>query len=601
MAIFSFSKGFQSIRFKIFSPLIGLILLLLLLAVFFVYRATDRRLNAYFDRTIALNAAYINDELNRMKDNAIRAGEWFEYSPRLAQAAQDYDHAAVVALGRTAMQAFGLHYFVVTDTQGNVVARAHAPESFGDNIGQQQGIIRALSGQKSVGIEEGREVRLSVRAGSPLRNEQGEIVGAISTGFVIGDTRFVDHFKSAINVEVTVFLGNTRYQTTITDASGNRIIGTQLGIPLIENRVLEHGETFYGRSSIQGRPYKAVYLPLRDVNNTIIGMIFAGAEMSVINNLTWGIISNMLILFLILGSLITATIAWIINRSVITPIVSLVSSSEEIAEGNLQVKIDTHSKDEVGRLAQAQQKMLASLRRIIEQVHDVANHLSAASQQMSSSAQLISKGANDQASSVEEVSASMEEMSSSITHNTDNARVTERIAKVSVQDIQKGNASALESAQSMKAIAEKISIISEIASQTNLLALNAAVEAARAGEQGRGFAVVAAEVRKLAERSHVAAAEIIRQAREGVEISEKAGSMLQNIVPEIEKTSQLVQEIASASQEQNSGADQINHALLQLSQITQENASASEELASSAEELSAQAGNLQDMIAFFKI
>jgi methyl-accepting chemotaxis protein len=211
----------------------------------------------------------------------------------------------------------------------------------------------------------------------------------------------------------------------------------------------------------------------------------------------------------------------------------------------------------------------------------------------------MSQGASEQASSAEEISSSMEEMVSNIQQNTDNAQQTEKIALSAVDGIRKGNQSVSVAVESMKNIASKIKIINDIAFQTNILALNAAVEAARAGEHGRGFAVVAAEVRKLAERSKVAADEIDHLSKSGVDVSVQAGEQLSNIVPEIEKTSRLVQEIAAASIEMNSGAGQVNNAIQQLNQVTQQNAAASEEMATSSEELSSQADQLKDLIAFF--
>ncbi|MFW6248757.1 MAG: methyl-accepting chemotaxis protein, partial [Bacteroidota bacterium] len=204
-------------------------------------------------------------------------------------------------------------------------------------------------------------------------------------------------------------------------------------------------------------------------------------------------------------------------------------------------------------------------------------------------------------SSAEEVSSSMEEMASNIQQNTDNSQQTEKIAIKAADSIKEGNESTEVSVKSMKDIAEKISIINDIAFQTNILALNAAVEAARAGEHGKGFAVVAAEVRKLAERSKVAADEIDDLSRNGVSISEKAGQQLADIVPEIEKTAKLVQEISAASIEQNSGAEQVNSAIQQLNQVTQQNAAAAEEMATSSEELAGQADQLKDLIGFFSI
>ena len=245
--------------------------------------------------------------------------------------------------------------------------------------------------------------------------------------------------------------------------------------------------------------------------------------------------------------------------------------------------------------------MVDKLKSIVAEIRRGSDNIASASMQMSSSSQQMSQGASEQASSAEEVSSSMEEMTANIQQNTENAKETEKIAQKSADGVNQGNASSEISVKAMQKIAEKITIVNDIAFQTNILALNAAVEAARAGEHGKGFAVVAAEVRKLAERSKVAADEIDQLSKNGVQVSVDAGKMLAEIVPEIEKTSKLVQEISAASIEQNSGADQVNSAIQQLNQVTQQNAAASEEMATGAEELSGQADQLKEIIGFFKI
>jgi methyl-accepting chemotaxis protein len=219
---------------------------------------------------------------------------------------------------------------------------------------------------------------------------------------------------------------------------------------------------------------------------------------------------------------------------------------------------------------------------------------------MTSTAQQLSQGATEQAAAAEESTSSMEEMSSSIQQNADNARQTDKIASKAAEDARSSGNAVVRTVSAMKQVAEKISIIEEIARKTDLLALNAAVEAARAGEHGKGFAVVASEVRKLAERSQTAAAEISRLSIDGVQIAEGAGQLLTKLVPDIQKTAELVREIAAASAEQSTGATQVNKAIQQLDQVIQQNSAASEEMASTAEELSSQAEVLQSTIAFFK-
>jgi len=292
---------------------------------------------------------------------------------------------------------------------------------------------------------------------------------------------------------------------------------------------------------------------------------------------------------------------FVVTRSVIRPLLYAVDVTNRVADGDLTVEIEATSNDEPGMVLKSMQEMVAKLKHIVGDVKGASNNVASGSQEMSSTSEQMSQGATEQAASAEEASASMEQMASNIKQNADNAMQTEKIALKSAEDAREGGEAVSQTVSAMKQIAEKINIIEEIARQTDLLALNAAIEAARAGEHGKGFAVVASEVRKLAERSQSSAAEISKLSSSSVEVAEKAGEMLQTIVPDIQKTAELVQEIAAASNEQNSGADQINKALQQLDQVTQQNATASEELASTSEELSGQAGQLQSTISFFKL
>ena len=274
--------------------------------------------------------------------------------------------------------------------------------------------------------------------------------------------------------------------------------------------------------------------------------------------------------------------------------------SRKISDGDLTVAMDLPVKNENSVYA-ILKKMVEKLQAVVTDVTMAAHNVAAGSQQLSASSEEMSQGATEQAAAAEEASSSMEEMAANIRQNADNAIQTERIAVKSADDARTGGESVAKTVTAMRDIADKISIIEEIARQTNLLALNAAIEAARAGEHGKGFAVVAAEVRKLAERSQNAAAEISELSASSVEVAEQAGAMLERMVPDIQRTAELVQEITAASKEQDTGAEQVNRAIIQLDQVIQQNASASEEMASTAEELSSQAEQLQETIAFFQV
>lgn len=327
-----------------------------------------------------------------------------------------------------------------------------------------------------------------------------------------------------------------------------------------------------------------------------------------------------------------------VTRSITQPILEVVAYAEKLAEGENNLNIPMRGQDETGMLFTAMRKMVASngdmiaaaagiaggdlrvrvtprsdrdelgkalsnmidkLTEIMTEVRTGASALTVASTQVSASAQSLSQGTSQQASSVEETTSSLQQMSASITQNAENSSQMEAMAVKGTTDVDESAQAVRQSVEAMSKIAEKISIIEEIAYQTNLLALNAAIEAARAGDHGRGFAVVATEVRKLAERSQAAAKDIGSLATSSVEVAQRSGRLLTDLVPTIRRTADLVREVAAASNEQSAGVSQINKAMTLVDQVTQRNASASEELASTAEEMAAQAEALQQTIAFF--
>ena len=289
-----------------------------------------------------------------------------------------------------------------------------------------------------------------------------------------------------------------------------------------------------------------------------------------------------------------------INKLLRKPLDKSIMQVNELSKGNLNLNIEkSDAKHELGVLTNSIHHLRGRLFEIIQDIVNNADNLVGASQHMSSASQQLSEGANEQASSIEEVSSTMEEIAANIQQNTENAQQTDKISQEANAGIKEVAEKAKKSVEANQKIAEKITIVSDIAFQTNILALNAAVEAARAGEHGKGFAVVAAEVRKLAERSKTAAEEIVALAHDSLEQAQSAGGVMMEVIPKIENTSKLIQEIAAASLEQNNGATQVNNAIQQLNTVTQQNASASEEISTSAEELAGQSVQLRDVVEYF--
>ena len=284
---------------------------------------------------------------------------------------------------------------------------------------------------------------------------------------------------------------------------------------------------------------------------------------------------------------------------IVLPVNEAVDVLKEMEKGDLTKTVKGDYKGQLKDFKDTVNNTLEKLSQVISEVNSAASNIASASEEVSATAQNMSQASAEQAASVEETSASIEEMSASINQNTENAKVTDGMATQASSEAVRGGEAVKETVSAMKSIAGKIGIIDDIAYQTNLLALNAAIEAARAGEHGKGFAVVAAEVRKLAERSQIAAQEISELAEGSVDMAESAGKLLDTIVPSIKKTSDLVQEITAASEEQSTGVNQINVAVNQLNQVTQQNAASSEELAATSEQMSAQAAQLQELMSFF--
>jgi methyl-accepting chemotaxis protein len=316
---------------------------------------------------------------------------------------------------------------------------------------------------------------------------------------------------------------------------------------------------------------------------------------------SFGRVMKILLLVLACAVVLSIAVSVFVSRIVTTSLIEAVRVADRISDGDLTVAIESVSRDEIGQLRAAMRNMVGRLQSVVAGVKSASTNVASGSLQLSSGAAQMSQGASAQAASAEEASSSVTQMSTTIRQNADNALQTEKIAQKSAADAAESGKAVSETVAAMKNIAAEIAIIEEIAHQTNLLALNAAIEAARAGSQGAGFAVVASEIRKLAERSQKAAGEIAKLSTSSIAVAEKTGRLLVKLVPDIQRTAALVQEITAASREQSTGANQMNSAIQQLNEVTQHNAGAAEEVSATAQELSAQAEQLQIAVEFFRV
>jgi methyl-accepting chemotaxis protein len=524
-------------------------------AFYFLSRGYDQQAT----RQMEVTARMIQANVDHLQEGIRTAAVSFAGRPDVAAALEGRDAGGLQNLAKTLMVNEKLGIVTIADKEGKVVARGHSAQK-DDSVAGQVNVKKALAGGVSVGFESGSVVKLSLRAGAPVRID-GRLVGTVTAGIDLPrDHAFVEDIKRRFDVECTIFDQDERVSTTL-QRDGKRLIGTKMDNPVVIDTVLRNGQTFLSQNRIQGLNYNTAYWPIPGADGKIAGMFFVGKDRTAIEKSQSEILWSILLSVLAIG-VIMAIAGWFVARSTVRPI---------LASNVL-------------------------LNRAAEEVASAANQISAASES-------LAEGATEQASSLEETSSSLEEMSSMTRQNADNAGQAKALMAETRQIVAKVDRQMNEMASSISEITRTseetgkiIKTIDEIAFQTNLLALNAAVEAARAGEAGAGFAVVANEVRNLALRSAEAARNTsdlientIKAVRQGNALTGETREAFRENVEVAGKAAQLIDEIAAASVEQAQGIAQLNRAVAEMDKVTQQTAAAAGESSTAAAQLTGQA------------
>ncbi|WP_027367603.1 methyl-accepting chemotaxis protein [Desulfocurvibacter africanus] len=672
-------------RISFFWKILGVCLSTIVLLASCIVFGVNHYVSKEFDaESLQRLRTYMNSLDHEVRDNALMlstVAKLMAENPDVARALDQGDAAFLRGYAREVMGSSGVEFITIADSRGSVLARGHSDKA-GDSILNQTNVQKALNGQASVGMEPGRVVKLSLRAGQPVRLD-GRIVGVITPGIDLASLKFVDSIKQRLGVECTLFDGDTRASTTI-QVNGKRAVGTKMDNPVVLETVIQRAQPFIGRNKILGSDHDTAYWPIIAANGKTAGMFFIGIRRDVIETTQQSITSSVILISALVGLLMLG-LSVVVARSLTKPIIRAAEFASRVADGQLDQTLTVTNRDEIGMLAQALGRMVENLRSMFAQaeaktreaeaqaeqarkatqeaqqakaqaesakregmlqaaarLEGVVEVVSSSSEELSAQIEQSDKGVDEQSKRIGETATTMEEMNASVLEVARNAgdaaAVSDRartkaeagaaiVGRVlaGIGEVQNQSVALKKDMEDLgrqaEAIGRIMNVISDIADQTNLLALNAAIEAARAGDAGRGFAVVADEVRKLAEKTMQATTEVgnaIRGVQQGTrknmdnvdrsvqtieqatQLARESGEALREIVQLVEKASDQVRGIATASEQQSTASEEISRAVEQVSAISSETAQAMGEAAKAVMELAGQAQVLKRLVEELK-
>ncbi len=577
--------------------------------------------------------------LKDYQKNALNFGAVMASHPGVIKAIKDKDAVAVLEKLGPLLTRANIDFATVTDEKGIVIVRTHEQKK-GDSVTNQENVKHALRGEYYAAIEPGTVVKFSARAGTPVKDADGRVVGVISAGYYLSNDIVVDRIKETFGTDVTLFLGDTRVATTIMQGD-QRALGTALH-EQIANIVLKEGQEYAGEAEVIGKPYITAYTPLLGPDNKPMGALFVGKDITALNaerNKVAMAAGGVSLVVVLLVSIVAVVVAHKITK----PILTVVTATEWVAAGDLTRPVAVTANDEIGSLAGGYNKMIERLKGLITNVNTSVTTLTTASaaltasgeqsaqavQQVAATIADMARGAEQQRQSIAETSgvvaqivAGLDDVASNAqqaaaraNRTTDAAKQGSNVVDNALKQMETIETAVVNSAQEVARLGERsgeigsiVSTIAGIAGQTNLLALNAAIEAARAGEQGRGFAVVAEEVRKLAEQSQEAAKQIAaligeiqtdtdkavaamsgstREVKAGAEVVASAGHVFSDIRALITELSTEVNQIAAVSRQMAGGSQQIATAMGNINQVSQAAAAQAQNVSAVTEEQAA--------------